>query len=130
MRDVSRERGSESDTVRERIIETATRLFASLGYDGTPAQMIADATGLDVATITDLVGNKCDTYLAVMERADMAVRASYDSAFAEFTPDRAGIHLLADRYLDFCAIIGEVAWEEALVRVRMTPDPWRAMWRA
>src|SRR5258708_5949078 len=99
---------SESDTVRERIIETATRLFASLGYDGTPAQMIADATGLDVATVTDLVGNKCDTYLAVMERADMALRASYDSAFAEFTPDRAGIHLLADRYLDFCVDNPEV----------------------
>ncbi|MCW2890032.1 MAG: TetR family transcriptional regulator [Streptosporangiaceae bacterium] len=98
----SRECRTDSDTVRERIIETATRLFASLGYDGTPAQMIADAAGLDVATVTDLVGNKCDIYLAVMERAYLALRASYDSAFAEFTPDRAGVHLLADRYLDFC----------------------------
>jgi AcrR family transcriptional regulator len=102
MRGVSRERGSESDTVRERIIDTATRLFASLSYDGTPVQMIADAAGLDVATVTDLVGDKCDIYLEVMKRADMALRASYDSAFAEFTPDRAGIHLLANRYLDFC----------------------------
>jgi AcrR family transcriptional regulator len=48
----SRERGTDSDTVRERIIETATRLFASLGYDGTSAQMIADAAGQDVATLT------------------------------------------------------------------------------
>jgi AcrR family transcriptional regulator len=87
--------------VRERIIGTATRLFASLGYDATPAQMIADAAGLDVATITDLVGDKYDIYLAVMERSHLALQASYDSAFAEFTPDRAGIHLLADRLLDF-----------------------------
>jgi Transcriptional regulator len=102
MRAGSRERRSESDTVRERIIETATRLFASLGYDGTSAQMIADAAGLDVATVTGLVGGKRDIYLAVMERTDMALRAIYDSALVEFTPDRAGIHLLADRYLDFC----------------------------
>jgi AcrR family transcriptional regulator len=95
--------------VRERVIETATRLFASLGYDGTPAQMIADATGLDIATITDLVGDKRDIYLTVMERADMALRATYDAAFAEFTPDRAGIHLLADRYLDFCVDNPEVS---------------------
>ena len=97
----SRERGTDSDTVRERIIETATRLFASLGYDGTSAQMIADAAGQDVATLTDLVGDKRDIYLAVMNRAYLSVKAMQDSAFAEFTPDQVGIHLLADRYLDF-----------------------------
>jgi AcrR family transcriptional regulator len=92
MRRMSREGGTESDTARERIIGTAIRLFASLGYDGTSVQMIADASGLDVAIITDL---------AVMQRAYVAKRAMYDSAFAEFTPDRAGIHLLVDHLLDF-----------------------------
>jgi AcrR family transcriptional regulator len=89
-------------------METATRLFASLGYDGTSAQMIADAAGLDVATVTDRVGDKRDIYLAVMERAYRATQAMYDSAFAEFTHDRAGIHMLADRYLDFCVDHPEV----------------------
>ncbi|MCW2940509.1 MAG: TetR family transcriptional regulator [Actinomycetia bacterium] len=106
---MSREGGTESGTVRERIIGTATRLFASLGYDGTSAKMIADATGLDVATITDLIGDKRDIYLAVMERASMTTRAMFDSTFAEFTPDRAGVHLLADRYLDFFVEHPEVA---------------------
>jgi AcrR family transcriptional regulator len=105
---MSRE-GTESNTVRERIIGTATRLFASLGYDGTSAQMIADATGLDVATITDLMGDKRDIYVAVIKHAYMAKQAMYDSAFAEFTPDRAGIHLLADRLLDFSVEHPEVA---------------------
>ena len=109
MRRMNREGRTESDTVRERIIGTATGLFASLGYDGTSAQMIADATGLDVATITDLVGDKRDLYLTVMKRAYMAKRAMYDSAFAEFTPDRAGIHLLADHLLDFSVDHPEVA---------------------
>src|SRR5258708_14530227 len=109
MRRMSREGGTESDTVRERIIGTATRLFASLGYDGTSAQMIADATGLDVATITDLMGDKRDIYVAVMKHSYMAKRAMYDSAFAEFTPDRARIHLLVDHLLDFSMDHPEVA---------------------
>ena len=109
MRRMSREGGTESGTVRERVIGTATRLFASLGYDGTSAQMIADATGLDVATITDLMGDKRDIYVAVIKHAYMAKRAMYDSAFAEFTPDRAGIHLLVDRLLDFSMEHPEVA---------------------
>jgi AcrR family transcriptional regulator len=98
---IGRKPSSEPDLERERVMETATRLFASLSYDGTSVQLIADATGLDVATITSLVGGKRDIYVAVMKRAYLAERAAIDSAFTEFTPDRAGIHLLIDRYLDF-----------------------------
>jgi AcrR family transcriptional regulator len=87
--------------VRERIIEKATQLFASLGYDGTPVETIADAAGLDIATVTDLVGGKCDIYLMVMRRNHLATQAMLDSAFAEFTPNRAGVLLVVDRFLDF-----------------------------
>ncbi|MGP4095225.1 TetR/AcrR family transcriptional regulator [Nonomuraea sp. KM90] len=93
--------GSQSDT-QEHVIETATRLFASLGYDATPFHMIADAAGLDVGTVTDLVGDKRDIYLAVMERTYLSLKACHDTAFAEFTHDRAGVHLLADHQLNFC----------------------------
>lgn len=108
MREIIREPGSEPDAVREHIIETAFRLFASLGHDATPVQMIADAAGLDVVTVTDLMGDKRDIYLAVMKRSYLAMSAMWDSALAEFTSDRAGVHLLADRYLDFCVDHPEV----------------------
>ncbi|WP_203978568.1 TetR/AcrR family transcriptional regulator [Planotetraspora silvatica] len=92
---------SEPNIVQERVIEKATRLFASLGYDGTPAQTIADAAGLDIATVTDLVGGKREIYMTVMRRSHLATQAMLDSALAEFTPDRAGVLLVVDRFLDF-----------------------------
>ncbi|MFC5828421.1 TetR/AcrR family transcriptional regulator [Nonomuraea insulae] len=93
--------GPESDKARERIIETASRLFASLGYDGTSAQTIADAAGLGIATVTELAGDKRDIYLTVMRRNYLATQAILDSAFTAFTPDRAGVLLVVDRFLDF-----------------------------
>jgi AcrR family transcriptional regulator len=98
----------EPDMVRDRIIQTATRLFASLGYDGTSTQLIADAAGVGVHTITRLVGGKRDIYVAVMTWASLAEKVVFDTAFTEFTHDRAGIHMLADRYLNFCVDNPEV----------------------
>lgn len=95
------ERHSESSAAREGIIQTATRLFASLSYDGTSLQMIADCAGLDIANVTALVGNKRDLYLTVMERVSLTTRAAYDSILGETTPDRAGLHHLINRSLDF-----------------------------
>lgn len=89
------------DVARERVIETATRLFASLGYDGTSTQLIADAAGLDLATVADAVGGKRDIYVAVMRWASLAERSVFDTTLTEFTPDRAGILLLTDLFLDF-----------------------------
>ncbi|MBO3751210.1 TetR/AcrR family transcriptional regulator [Streptosporangiaceae bacterium NEAU-GS5] len=94
--------GESRSETQERIIETATRLFASLGYDGTPLHMIADAAGVDVGAVTDLVGDKRDIYLTVMERVYLTAQAAQDSALAEAIPGREGAHLLADRFLDFC----------------------------
>ncbi|WP_067483971.1 TetR/AcrR family transcriptional regulator [Actinomadura hibisca] len=91
-----------SDTGRDRIIEAATRLFAALGYDGTSTRMIADAAGLNIATVAYHVGGKRDLYLAVMERAHRIERAALEEVLAAFTPDAAGVRALVDRYLDFC----------------------------
>ncbi|MCW2914671.1 MAG: TetR family transcriptional regulator [Actinomycetia bacterium] len=99
-----------SDPIRERIIQTATRLFTSLGYDGTSTQLIADSAGLDLATVTDRAGGKRDIYLAVMEKAHLTEREMLEAAAAEFTPDRAGVHRLLDSCLDFYADNPEIPW--------------------
>ncbi|MCF6467811.1 TetR/AcrR family transcriptional regulator [Nonomuraea sp. MG754425] len=100
--------GDSQPQERERIVETATRLFASLGYDATPLHTIADAAGIDGDAMADLVGDKHDIYLKVMERAFLALKAGQDAAFAEFTHDQAGVRRLADRHLDFCVTHPEV----------------------
>lgn len=52
----------------ERIIDTATRLFAESGYDGVSTRQIAAATGLNISTVHHHVGSKRDLYLQVIER--------------------------------------------------------------
>lgn len=97
-----------SDSGRERILDVATRLFAEHGYDGTSTRLIAEAAGLNIATVAYHTGGKRDLYLAVMERAHQAERAALEEALAGLTPDAAGILALVDRYIDFCAAHPEI----------------------
>ncbi|MFD0692050.1 TetR/AcrR family transcriptional regulator [Actinomadura fibrosa] len=97
-----------SDSGRGRILDVATRLFAALGYDGTSTRLIAEAAGLNIATVAYHVGGKRDLYLAVMERAHQQERAALEAALREAfaEPGRAtadGVRRLLDRYVDFCA---------------------------
>jgi AcrR family transcriptional regulator len=100
------ERGTLS---REDVLETATRLFAALGYDATPIAAIADACGVDVPAITALMGDKQTLYRAVMDRLVARQRAMFDVVIAEFTPDRTGLHRLADHALDHLVAHPELA---------------------
>ncbi|TDD80295.1 TetR/AcrR family transcriptional regulator [Actinomadura rubrisoli] len=106
-----------SDSGRGRILDVATRLFAALGYDGTSTRLIAEAAGLNIATVAYHVGGKRDLYLAVMERAHQKERAALEAALAEafgggsegssleeaVTLDASALLRLLDRYIDFCA---------------------------
>ncbi|MFD1934481.1 MULTISPECIES: TetR/AcrR family transcriptional regulator [Nonomuraea] len=87
----------------ETILRAATQLFAALGYDGTTTRQIAEAAGLNIATVNYHVGGKRELYLAVMKRAHEAERAMLERAVADTEgmglADR--VHLIADRYLDF-----------------------------
>ncbi|TYB59217.1 TetR/AcrR family transcriptional regulator [Nonomuraea sp. PA05] len=92
------------------ILKAATQLFAALGYDGTSTRQIADAAGLNIATVNYHVGGKRELYLAVMEAAHRAEKAALEQALARLPGDDpvAAIHRLADDYLDFCVDNPEV----------------------
>lgn len=92
---------SMGGTEEDRLIETATRIFAELGYDGTSLQLIADAAGVDLDAVHRVAATKADLYRAVMRDADEAEERALREALAGFTADRRGILLLADAYLDF-----------------------------
>ncbi|MEV0827106.1 TetR/AcrR family transcriptional regulator [Nonomuraea rubra] len=93
------------------ILKVATQLFAALGYDGTSTRQIADAAGLNIATVNYHVGGKRELYLAVMEAAHRAEKSALDRALARLQDGDdpvAAIHRLADDYLDFCVTHPEV----------------------
>ncbi|WP_214325756.1 TetR/AcrR family transcriptional regulator [Nonomuraea sediminis] len=98
---------------REMILQVATRLFAALGYDGTSTRQIAEAAGLNIATINYHVGSKRELYLAVMERAHVDHAAVMEKAVKDLwsaPPDQkiVALHRLIDDYIDFCVEHPEV----------------------
>ncbi|WP_110240391.1 TetR/AcrR family transcriptional regulator [Nocardioides gilvus] len=94
---------------RGRILATATDLFAQRGYEATSTRSIADAVGLNIATVAYHVGNKSALYLEVMRAAHATQRDAVTEALvrlAECEPTveatRRGLHAFVDAYLDFC----------------------------
>jgi AcrR family transcriptional regulator len=85
----------------DRIIGMATRLFASLGYDGMSLGMIADALGVPLSTVTAVTGDKRRLYLTVMQRAFEAEREALQAAVDTCPPGRACVHHIVDAYIDF-----------------------------
>jgi len=51
-----------------RILDAATRLFATKGYHGVTTRQIAAASGLNIATVHHHLGGKREVYLAVLRR--------------------------------------------------------------
>lgn len=93
----------------ERIVRTATLLFAEHGYHGVSARQIADAVGLNVATVHYHTGGKRELYLSVVRRLyeqEMALVTSVldaQPAGAWTQPAQlwAGLTSLADALVDF-----------------------------
>lgn len=93
---------------RERIIAAATTLFAERGYGATTTRAIAEAAGLNIATMAYHVGAKADLYREVMLRAHRAQEQVVSEALGDLgqagsDPVRARDALVrfADAYLDF-----------------------------
>ncbi|MEU6742616.1 TetR/AcrR family transcriptional regulator [Streptosporangium sandarakinum] len=100
---------------RERIMEAATRLFAERGYGATSTRAIADAVGLNIATVAYHVGGKPELYRAVMRRAHLAQREVVTAALEQLhacgpstEETRAALLGFVDAYLSFCLSRPEV----------------------
>jgi AcrR family transcriptional regulator len=106
----------EGKASRERILRAATELFAEHGYDATSTRSIAEAAGLNIATVAYHVGNKSELYREVMRRAHIAQRdvvtvATQELVECEPTPKatRVALHRFADSYLNFAVSSPEIS---------------------
>jgi AcrR family transcriptional regulator len=80
-------RAQRAEQTRRLLLDTAQRLFASQGYDGTSLQMIADDMGVTKAAVYYYFRTKADILEALMSRPLGAIAALLDAA--EQVPDRA-----------------------------------------
>lgn len=102
-------------TSRDRIVHEAGRLFAAHGYDASSTRAIADAVGLNIATVAYHVGSKSELYREVMRRAHEAQRdavaaAAVDLRACDATVEdtRRALRDFVDAYVDFCLAHPEV----------------------
>ena len=88
------------EETRTRILHSALRLFAGLGYDATTTEMIADAAGVAPETVME-AGGKRGLYYASLDLTRDALREITHRTLEEVPRDREGLHRLFDRHLDF-----------------------------
>jgi AcrR family transcriptional regulator len=91
---------SEADEAEARLLRTALQLFASVGYDGTTTEMLADSAGVDSGAIVK-AGGKAGLYRSVMEFTTNSLKDATREALSRVTRDRIGLHELLDCHLDF-----------------------------
>jgi AcrR family transcriptional regulator len=76
------ERGAESSARRNRILDAAERLFAERGYAATSMRDIAQASGVNVATIYYYCPNKAQLCLSLYARVVERMTALVGETFA------------------------------------------------
>ncbi|WP_106396636.1 TetR/AcrR family transcriptional regulator [Actinocorallia populi] len=102
----------------ERVLETAGRLFAELGYDGTDLELIAAAVGRGSQESSLMREGKEKIYRAVIARFSDRDLAHLQEAMKETPHDVAGLHHLVDAFLDFVFSHPEVPglWEQRALK--------------
>jgi AcrR family transcriptional regulator len=113
-------------TTRAQLVQDATRLFASRGYDGTSMEMVLAESGASRGSLYHHFKNKEALFLAVMEDAGVratqpaveAMRAAPDSIAALRIACLAWIRLACDpvmrqiMLIDAPAVLGWQRWRE------------------
>lgn len=86
----------------EKILSTATTLFAELGYDHTTNEMIASSAGVPVAAIAENFGNRKQLYITVFQRLQEERQKFLKDVVGGDCLARPGqYHDVLDRLLDY-----------------------------
>ncbi len=76
----------DTEAARDRLLESATRLFAASGYDVTSVRDITTAAGTNLNAVNYYFGGKRGLYEAVMER-EVARARSFTNGLTRATPN-------------------------------------------
>lgn len=109
---------TQTQAADEHVVDTAGRLFAELGYDGTDLEMIATAVGRESEASSLLKKGKQAIYRAVIGHSYERDLADLMAAMKEKPHDAEGIHYLVDAFLDSVLLHPEVPalWEQRALK--------------
>lgn len=97
-------------------LDTASRLFGEIGYDGVTQEMLT-ASGIEPTALA-AAGGKVGLYRAVMRAIFDRQLARIRAVLHEVNPTPEGICRVADTYLDFCIEnpVAVALWTHRLLR--------------
>ena len=86
---------------QQQIIQTAERLFASSGFDGTSVRDIAEDAGVNLAMISYYFGSKLKLMEAIFEQRSVHIKARVETLLqnVELEPLQK-VEMLVDEYVD------------------------------
>jgi AcrR family transcriptional regulator len=103
------------------IMETAERLIADNGYDGTSIRDIAQAADVNVAMISYYFGSKDKLLQAIFERRTEYWRTNLESLIEDKTVDPfSKINQLIDRYME--KIFNQTCFHRIMAQQQMTNE--------
>ncbi|MEV4133067.1 TetR/AcrR family transcriptional regulator [Dactylosporangium sp. NPDC049742] len=85
---------------REVIVRAATKLFARHGFDAVSVRSVAEAAGVDVATVHHHAGSKAALYQACFAAVFEAERSALEPVI-KGAYDMQGLHRVLDAFVDF-----------------------------
>jgi AcrR family transcriptional regulator len=95
---------------RERILDTAERLFFGDGIGVTSVDRVAAEAGVAIATLYQHVGSKDGLLAAVLERRLDAWTTQWEASIAAATSPRARLLALFDALAEFRRTSGSTQW--------------------
>ncbi|MEV0128770.1 TetR/AcrR family transcriptional regulator [Dactylosporangium sp. NPDC050688] len=101
-----RPRAADAVDTREVILRVATDLFARNGFDAVTVRAVADAAGVDVATVHHHAGGKLGLYRACFALVFEAERRALEPVIAAAAANADGdllaaLHRVLDAFVDF-----------------------------
>ncbi len=101
-----RPRAADAVDTREVILRVATDLFARNGFDAVTVRTVADAAGVDVATVHHHAGGKLGLYRACFALVFEAERRALEPVIAAAAANADGdllaaLHRVLDAFVDF-----------------------------
>jgi AcrR family transcriptional regulator len=109
---------STAEDRRETVLETATKVFAARGFDGTPTIEVAKAAGISQAYLFRLYPTKDDLVIALVDRCNERVYDAFARAAARAKAEgedvlpamgSAYVELIADRDVLLLQLHGHAA---------------------
>lgn len=82
---LGRPAAANAQETRQRILDSARKLFADKGYDGTSNRALADAVGLTTGALYHYFDRKIDIFTAVYTDTQRIVYGRFDEAAADAT---------------------------------------------